>query len=214
MTEQKGPVEQQRAAGRESDVGAAGGSVGDRVPQVGQDPPVAAGAEGIENAAPQGAGVVPAVVVGLDVLVSVLQTERGGPQEALRPDDEGGAAADAQRLTDPFGEVARAGGRGAVEGDARPGTAVGGLQVEQSLGEPVAEPVPGDRFQSHPPMMRQFPRRPTRRSPSSAVRRLARDPQPRPLDVTMDPRRSAMVTVPVPRLTWGDRRVGAETGGS
>lgn len=112
----------------------------------------------------------------------VLQAQRGGAEETAGSDDEGGTAADPQRLGDPLGEVAGTGGGGTVEGDACPGTAVGGFQVEQALGEPVAEPVPSDRFQSHPPMMRQAHAGPPGHPPA-------------------DSRRPAMATATVRRLT-------------
>jgi hypothetical protein len=155
VPQQEGAVQQQETTGRELDVGAAGGAVGDRIPQVGQDPAGPARFQGTEDLPPQGAGVEPAVVVGVDVLAAVLQAQGGGAHEALGAHDQGGAAAHPQCLRDAFGQVTRAGGRGAVEGDARPRTAVARTQVEQTIGEPLAEPVPGDRFQSHTAMMRQ-----------------------------------------------------------
>ncbi len=154
VVQEERTVQQQHTTGRQFDIRAAGRAVGDRVPQVGQHPAAAAGAQRVEHLAPQGAGVVPAAVVGLQVLVAVLQPDRGGAQEALRADDQAGAASDAQRLGDPFGEVARAGGRGAVEGDTGPWRAVGRVEVQKAFGEQVDEPVPGDRFESHTAMMR------------------------------------------------------------
>jgi hypothetical protein len=88
VAQEEGAMEQQDSAGRELDVGTAGGPVGGRVQEVGQDPAVAAGFEGTEDLAPESAGVEPAVVIGLDVLVTVFEPERGGAQEALSADDQ------------------------------------------------------------------------------------------------------------------------------
>ncbi len=82
-----------------------------------------------------------------------LEAQGGGAQEPLGADDEGGPSAEAQFRREAFGQFAGPGGGCSVDSRAYVCPALRRFHAEQPLGEVLAEPFPGDRFESHLIMM-------------------------------------------------------------